>query len=167
MRSFTAVVFGFRFITDSTKTNSDGMKKIPSSVAASMPEMTAVPSMRLAAAPTFMLTETPTETPHRVACVLRYIAEMECRTSDGPPTGREASELIEQLLAAPGADDTDDDAQQDAAPSFLRTDPAAERRQRAAEERQAAEHDRVVRGLPAEVLANELLRRGWKIGEPD
>lgn len=88
------------------------------------------------------------------------------RQAKGKFTGREASELIEQLLAAPGSDDTED-AKEDATPSFLRTDPAAERRQRAAEERQAAEHDRVVRGLPADVLANELLRRGWKIGEPD
>lgn len=92
------------------------------------------------------------------------------RQAKGKFTGREASELIEQLLAAPGSDDTEgtnEDTKEDAIPSFMRTDPAAERRQRAAEERQAAEHDRVVRGLPADVLANELLRRGWKIGEPD
>jgi hypothetical protein len=85
------------------------------------------------------------------------------RQAKGKFTGREASELIEQLLAAPGAEDTEEDAP----PSFLRTDPAAERRHRAAEERQAAEHDRVVRGLPADVLANELIRRGWTVGEPE
>ena len=85
------------------------------------------------------------------------------RQAKGKFTGREASELIEQLLAAPGAQDTEDDAP----PALLRSDPAAERRQRAAEERQAAEQDRVVRGLPADVLANELIRRGWKVGEPD
>ena len=85
------------------------------------------------------------------------------RQAKGKFTGREASELIEQLLAAPDADETEDDGP----PSLVRTDPAAERRQRAAEERQAAEHDRIVRGLPADVLATELIRRGWKVGGPD
>lgn len=84
------------------------------------------------------------------------------RQAKGKFTTREASELIDQLLAVPG----DDDSVEAAVPSMMRIDPAAERRQRVAEERQAIEQDRVVRGLPADVLANELIRRGWTVGEP-
>ena len=42
----------------------------------------------------------------------------------------------------------------------------AQRRAAAAEERQAAERDRIVRGLPADVLADELARRGWSVKGP-
>ena len=89
------------------------------------------------------------------------------RQAKGKFTTREASELIDQLLAVPGDDDSGEDAPNGArVPSMMRIDPAAERRQRVAEERQAMEQDRMVRGLPADVLANELIRRGWTVGEP-
>ena len=88
------------------------------------------------------------------------------RQAKGKFTTREASELIDQLLAVPG-DDDEGSPNDDRVPSMMRIDPAAERRQRVAEERQAIEQDRVVRGLPADVLANELIRRGWTVGEPD
>ena len=88
------------------------------------------------------------------------------RQAKGKFTTREASELIDQLLAVPGVDDDADPAPNDRVPSMMRIDPAAERRQRVAEERQAIEQDRVVRGLPGDVLANELNRRGGAVGGP-
>jgi hypothetical protein len=69
------------------------------------------------------------------------------RQAAGKFSGREASALIDRLL---GGDD--------AGPGGSPTDPAAERLE--------GERAAVVRGLPADVLAAELCRRGWTVHAP-
>ena len=84
------------------------------------------------------------------------------RQAGGKFTTREASVLIDQLLAG-GADEDPDDAP---APSSVPRSAAAERRAQAAAERLEAERAEAVRGMPAEVLVAELERRGWVASPP-
>ncbi len=75
------------------------------------------------------------------------------RQAAGRFSRSEASALIDQLL---GADDADtDDGAGPGAPA------ATELGRRAVEERAA-----LARGLPADVLADELRRRGWHVAAP-
>jgi hypothetical protein len=78
------------------------------------------------------------------------------RQAGGRFTSREASALIARLL---GDEDGDGGAGGEAA-------PASQQRAAAAEERLAAERAEVARGLPADVLATELERRGWSVAPP-
>jgi hypothetical protein len=93
------------------------------------------------------------------------------RQAGGKFTSREASTLIDQLLAGAGdgADgDEGGDGQADPATSPSRPrSAAAERRAQAAAERLETERTEAVRGMPAEVLAAELERRGWATSPPD
>ena len=78
------------------------------------------------------------------------------RQSRGKFTIGEASELIDRLLAkANGEDDGD------GAPTLF-DDPVAAKAQSAIDTERAA----LLRGVPAELLANELERRGWAVIPP-
>jgi hypothetical protein len=88
------------------------------------------------------------------------------RQAGGKFTTREASTLIDQLLER----GVDEDHAAEAEPSTDAPRPrsaAAERRAQAATERLEAERMEAVRGMPAEVLAAELERRGWATSPPD
>ncbi len=77
------------------------------------------------------------------------------RQAAGKFTSREASTLIDRLLGDEGDGDEGD--------AGLR---AVDGRSASATERLEAEHDALVRGMPAGVLAGELERRGWTVTPP-
>lgn len=97
------------------------------------------------------------------------------RQAGGKFTKQEASALIDQLLASadgsgsgrdePGGRGEAGDPDEARRPIIHRS-PEAERRALVAAERLEAERAQVVRGMPAEVLADELLRRGWGVSPP-
>jgi hypothetical protein len=72
----------------------------------------------------------------------------------GKFTVPEASELIDRLLQDPTGESFD-------ALEIVRT-----RKDEIAEQRRLADQGRIVRGLPADVLADELRLRGWTVHEP-
>jgi hypothetical protein len=76
------------------------------------------------------------------------------KQSRGKFTVHEASELIDRLLQDPTGESFD-------AVEIVRT-----RKDEIAEQRRLADQGRVVRGLPADVLADELRLRGWTVLEP-
>ncbi len=76
------------------------------------------------------------------------------RQAAGKFSRREASELIDQLL---GNEDDDDSAQLDTAPP-VSTAPASVGARPAAD---------ALRHVPDEMLAAELLRRGWRVSSPE
>ena len=81
------------------------------------------------------------------------------RQAGGKFTGKEASELIDRLLSA----DTDDaDAGGDDGLGRARDDARAAQ----AADRLLTQQTSLVRGMPAEVLAAELERRGWSVAPP-
>ncbi len=80
------------------------------------------------------------------------------RQAGGKFTGKEASELIDRLLSA---DADDADAGGDDGLGRARDDARAAQ----AADRLLTQQTSLVRGMPAEVLAAELERRGW-IGRP-
>lgn len=86
------------------------------------------------------------------------------RQGAGKFTRREASDLIDRLLADDG--DADSTAgRDDVAVTAVTCAPATDR----ADVVDVALGDvgaDLVRGLPADVLADELRRRGWTVGEP-
>lgn len=95
------------------------------------------------------------------------------RQAGGRFTKQEASALIDQLLATAGGHDTHRTDDRDDGPDpdadrrpILHRSPEAERRALVAAERLEAERAEVVRGMPAEVLADELVRRGWGVSPP-
>ena len=81
----------------------------------------------------------------------RHPLDLTQRQAGGKFTGREASELIDRLLANDVGD-----------PSGDRSSKAAERATRRLDEERAA----VVSGMPAEVMVMELERRGWVCSPP-
>lgn len=86
----------------------------------------------------------------------RHPLELTQRQAAGKFTRDEASALIDQLLAAepPDADGA----------RAVGTGPATAAR--SASERLEAERVQTLAGMPAELLADELRRRGWTITEP-
>ena len=66
----------------------------------------------------------------------------------------EASELIDLLLADPTGS------------SIESVEVVATKKEQAADARRSAELARVVRGLPADLMADELRLRGWNVSEP-
>ena len=84
------------------------------------------------------------------------------RQAGGKFTTREASALIDQLLAGGADEDTDDEPPNSSRPRSA----AAERRAQAAADRLEAERAEAVRGMPAEILVAELERRGWTVSPP-
>jgi len=84
------------------------------------------------------------------------------RQAGGKFTTTEASVLIDQLLAG---EVSPDDA--DPPPFTGALSAAAERRAEAAAARLEAERAEAVRGMPAELLAAELERRGWAVSAPE
>ena len=80
------------------------------------------------------------------------------RQAGGKFTGKEASELIDRLLSA----DTDDEADADDGLGRARDDARAAQ----AADRLLTQQTSLVRGMPAEVLAAELERRGWSVAPP-
>lgn len=88
------------------------------------------------------------------------------RQAGGKFTTREASTLIDQLLAGP-VGEGDGAGEEDEPPSSSGPrSAAAERRAQVAAERLEAERAEAVRGMPAEVLVAELERRGWVASPP-
>lgn len=79
------------------------------------------------------------------------------RQARGKFTGPEATELIDRLTRE--AEDVEAGSE-GVAPRF--DDPAAIK----AQQRIDTQRDSLLRGIPAEVLANELERRGWAIIPP-
>jgi hypothetical protein len=75
------------------------------------------------------------------------------RQAGGKFTRDEASTLIDQLLQA----DPDHEAPIGASPSM---------EQRSASDRLEAERIQALGGMPADLLADELRRRGWTVTEP-
>ncbi|MCD9622498.1 hypothetical protein [Rhabdothermincola salaria] len=86
------------------------------------------------------------------------------RQAGGKFSKQEASALIDQLLNADAPTDDTDAGPPDLAHPTL--SPAAERRAQAAAERLDAERALTLRGMPAELLAAELERRGWEATAP-
>jgi hypothetical protein len=84
------------------------------------------------------------------------------RQAGGKFSKQEASALIDQLLAGEA------DAEAEATVDHVRPtlSPAAQRRAEAAAERLDAERALTLRGMPAELLAAELERRGWEVLAP-
>jgi len=76
------------------------------------------------------------------------------RQAGGKFTKDEASTLIDQLLAA----------DPEVEPAIGRGQPSGE--QTSASERLEGERVQVLKGMPASLLADELLRRGWTVQEP-
>ncbi len=87
------------------------------------------------------------------------------RQSRGKFTGPEASDLIDRLTReaeeAEGANGADGSGS-DSGSTVRFDDPAAIR----AQQRIDTQRDALLRGIPAEVLANELERRGWAVIPP-
>jgi hypothetical protein len=77
------------------------------------------------------------------------------KQSRGKFTVQEASELINRLLQDPTASSFD-------AVEIVRT-----RKDEVAEQKRLADQGWIVRGLPADVLADELRLRGWSVHEPE
>ena len=75
------------------------------------------------------------------------------RQAGGKFTRDEASALIDQLLQA----DPNHEAPIGAGPSM---------KQRSASDRLEGERVQALRGMPADLLADELRRRGWSVTEP-
>jgi hypothetical protein len=86
------------------------------------------------------------------------------RQGSGKFTKREASELIDRLVAAENGEEPTDDGAMSAGfgVSAALLDTAPDR----AEVELAATRQEVVRGLPADVIADELRRRGWTVSPP-
>jgi hypothetical protein len=82
------------------------------------------------------------------------------RQAGGKFTGKEASELIDRLLSA----DVDREADADGGDGLGRARDDARAAQAA--ERLLTQQTSLVRGMPAEVLAAELERRGWMVAPP-
>lgn len=86
------------------------------------------------------------------------------RQAGGKFSKQEASALIDQLLEAEApAHDAEADEPPGDRPVLS---AAAERRARVAAERLDAERARTLQGIPAELLAAELQRRGWEVVAP-
>jgi hypothetical protein len=77
------------------------------------------------------------------------------KQSRGKFTVQEASELIDRLLQDPTGESFD-------AVEIVRT-----RKDEIAEQKRLADQGRIVRGLPADLLADELRLRGWTVQEPE
>jgi hypothetical protein len=75
------------------------------------------------------------------------------RQGSGKFTRQEASALIDILVGAGGDDDAEGP-------------PAARRERVSATEQLAADRAILLRGMPADLLADELLRRGWSVTAP-
>lgn len=99
------------------------------------------------------------------------------RQAGGRFTKAEASRLIDELVNGvegpdPDAIDADDemqavpDADPFAASRPTRRDAAATARAARAEERLAAQRDALVSSLPADLMVQELERRGWRCSPP-
>ena len=84
------------------------------------------------------------------------------RQAGGKFSRTEAAALIDQLLAAPTAED---DAGGDASPT--EGHPRAGLGSRVfAEDRLATERATILQGMPADLLVAELERRGWQVSAP-
>lgn len=82
--------------------------------------------------------------------------ELTQRQSNGRFTSKEASALIDRLLAGEIEEDTPERAEERRADALARADA-----------RQREERLSLLRGMPAELLAEELERRGWRTTAPD
>jgi len=80
------------------------------------------------------------------------------RQAGGKFTVQEASGLIDQLLNT----DVSPDTPTAAGDSFVAPDAATD----AANEKIRATQATMLRGVPADLLSDELLRRGWSVREP-
>ena len=80
------------------------------------------------------------------------------RQAGGKFTVQEASGLIDQLLNT----DVSPDAPPAAGDPFLATDAVTD----AANEKVRATQATMLRGVPADLLSDELLRRGWSVRAP-
>ncbi len=80
------------------------------------------------------------------------------RQAGGKFTVQEASGLIDQLLNT----DVSPDAPAPLGDPFLATDAATD----AANEKVRATQATMLRGVPADLLSDELLRRGWSVRAP-
>ncbi len=81
------------------------------------------------------------------------------RQSGGKFTRQEASELIERLASGPAVEPSEAPADDTAAPA-----PAPARR--SAREQRDADRAELLRGMPDQLLADELQRRGWTVTHP-
>lgn len=82
--------------------------------------------------------------------------ELTQRQSNGRFTSKEASALIDRLLSGEVEEDTPERAEERRADALARADA-----------RQREERLSVLRGMPAELLAEELERRGWSATAPE
>jgi hypothetical protein len=82
------------------------------------------------------------------------------RQARGKFTGPEASEYIERLTRE--AEEAENADGTGSSPAVRFDDPAAVR----AQQRIDTQRDALLRGIPAEVLADELERRGWAVIPP-
>jgi len=97
----------------------------------------------------------------------RHPLDLTQRQSAGKFTRHEASELIDRLLgASPEDDDAPPPELPSTPPSAPATVPTNTPAPRSARQQRDADRAEFVRGLPAQVLADELTRRGWTITEP-
>ena len=94
------------------------------------------------------------------------------RQGGGKFTTKEASALIDQLLGAAGQDDADEPvalaavATRSPARASASASASAARAADRAADRLESERIALLRGMPAELLAGELERRGWAVTSP-
>jgi hypothetical protein len=88
------------------------------------------------------------------------------RQAGGRFTRTEASELIDRLVGEGHGGGAPAVAATPVGPGQMVFGARRSGAEIAAEERLALERDRIVRGLPADLLAAELERRGWQVEAP-
>jgi hypothetical protein len=87
------------------------------------------------------------------------------KQSRGKFTGKEASALIDTLIDAQKAVEENGDFTV-AGRSDVVAETVMSRKELMAEERRVAEQVHVLKSIPADLIADELRRRGWGVTEP-
>ncbi len=87
------------------------------------------------------------------------------KQSKGKFTGKEASALIDALISAQGLERSGELPEGSDVTDVVRAE-AQSKRELAAEAKRIEMQAAVVRGIPADLLADELRRRGWSVEEP-